>query len=261
MLILGEKTSRLIEYVRNSYLELNYYQKGSDSPTIIFFPFVGTVDIKETRENIFTEYQPISRNTTLFGYTGSKSRNFTISYVINADYLFKHGNLLPKINPSPSFKKGTALFTPSEFSSRLGGLSNFVGSADTEDMENKRQAHAFIDYQINIVRSMAVNNADQPTQGPPIVRLNHGLLYQDVPCVCKTYNISQDSGTANDVAYASKLSNKTITIEISLSETRTGDYQKTAFDPTSEKSRDNIVGWQQILKGGSLDPITPIYLN
>ena len=107
---------------------------------------------------------------------------------------------------------------------------------------------------------MAVNNAETPTQAPPIVRLNHGLLYQDVPCVCKTYTISQDTGPTNDVGYNSKVTNKTITIEINLSETRTGDYQKTSFDPNNNKSRDNIVGWEQILKGGSLDPITPIYL-
>lgn len=257
MIILGEKESRLLEYVRDSYLELNYYEKGSDTPKIIFFPFVGTVDIKESRDTIFTEYQPISRNTTLFGYTGSKSRNFSVTYTLNSDFLFRHGNLLPSIRPSQS-KKGQAEFSPTK--SRQGGVQNFIAGDATEDMLNRMKSLFFIDYQINLVRSMAVNNAETPTQAPPIVRLNHGLLYQDVPCICKSYNISQDAGQANDVHYKSKISNKTITIEISLSETRTGDYQKTPFNPSNNKSRDNIVGWEQILKGGSLDPITPIYL-
>jgi hypothetical protein len=106
---------------------------------------------------------------------------------------------------------------------------------------------------------MAVNNADQPTQAPPVVRLNHGLLYQDIPCICESYDIAQDTGDAHDVDFGSKVSNKTITITIKLKESRTGDYQKTKFSPSSAKSRDNIVGWEQILSGGSLDPITPIY--
>ena len=259
MIILGQKESKLLDYVKDTYLELNYFEKGIDSPRIIFFPFVGNIDISENRTANYTDYQPISRNTTLFGYTGSKSREFVINYSMNVDYLFKYANLLPRITPSPS-RRGEALFTPGQSSSRQGGVQYYIEQSNSQDLENKRKALEFIDYQINLVRSMPINNAEQPTQAPPIVRLNHGLLYQDIPCVCRNYSISQDSGPARDIGYKSKISNKFVTIEIMLSETRTGDYQKTSFDPNNNSSRDNIVGWEQILKGRSLDPITPIYL-
>jgi hypothetical protein len=269
MIKLGQKESKLIDFVKDSYLELNYFEKGKGSPRIIFFPFVGAVDIKETRSTIFTDYQPISRNTTLFGYTGSKSREFTVEYKINVDHLYKNGNVLPQIQPSPS-KQGQAEFSPSKSAGRTGGVSNYVKNMGVDDFStttaqessqtnSKRNALNLIDYQVNLVRSMAVNNADQPTQAPPVVRLNHGLLYQDIPCICESYDIAQDTGDAHDVDFGSKVSNKTITITIKLKESRTGDYQKTKFSPSSAKSRDNIVGWEQILSGGSLDPITPIY--
>jgi hypothetical protein len=264
MIKIGFKESKLAEFVKDSYLELNFYNKGQTQPRVVFFPFVGLVDIRESRTANFTEYQPISRNTTLFGYTGSKSREYSVKYTINSDYLYKFGDVLPKIQPSPS-KKGSAEFSPSKSSGRTGGVSNFITFTDeqtqseTSDLIKKRNALNFIDYQINLVRSMAVNNADEPTQSPPIVRLNHGLLFQDVPCVCANYNISYDNGASNNVGFKSKVSNKFIYIELSLKETRTGDYQKTRFSPSNEKSRDNVVGWEQILSGGSLDPITPIY--
>ena len=42
---------------------------------------------------------------------------------------------------------------------------------------------------IALFRSSVTNNAENPMEGPPLIRLNFGTLYQSVPCIAKSYNI------------------------------------------------------------------------
>lgn len=58
-------------------------------------------------------------------------------------------------------------------------------------------------YIINILRSgiMAAKSEviTNPTSEPPIILLNYGILYQNVPCICVDYNISFDVDTPYDL--------------------------------------------------------------
>ena len=53
-----------------------------------------------------------------------------------------------------------------------------------------RKAVEIVLYWTNIIRSSVVTNARNPILGPPILRLTHGVMYQDIPCIAKSYGFS-----------------------------------------------------------------------
>lgn len=95
------------------------------------------------------------------------------------------------------------------------------------------------------IRSSVVNNADNPTQGIPIVRLSYGILYDNVPCVCTNYSVDFDPVAGFDTK---TMLPRVITIGMSLSETRTHKREANI----SERQEDGIKGWEVIL-GASED--------
>ena len=42
----------------------------------------------------------------------------------------------------------------------------------------------------NVIRSGVLSKGKGNTSPPPVVYLNHGILYQNVPCICTDYNLS-----------------------------------------------------------------------
>ena len=73
---------------------------------------------------------------------------------------------------------------------------------DLKGNENMQLQYRIIDliiYWTNIIRSSVVNNADNPIYGPPTIRLRHGILYQDIPCICTDYSISYNEAAGYDI--------------------------------------------------------------
>jgi len=110
---------------------------------------------------------------------------------------------------------------------------------------------------------MVLNNAEDPTVGPPLIRLNYGMLYEDIPCIMESYAInnsfSTDPKDVHDVDFIGNLlipRNKNYTINMVLKEVRTGDFLKTKFEPSKITSRDNNVGFEQII-GEDIHSINP----
>jgi len=124
--------------------------------------------------------------------------------------------------------------------------------------ENRRpqitKAIDLIMYWVNLVRVSVLNNAKNPTNGPPIVRLNHGILYQDIPCVATDYKIDYDKAHGADLK---TLLPRVISFEINLQEIRVGDFGD--FDVKQIVQRDNSVGWEAII--GNVNTIDPIRLD
>lgn len=117
-------------------------------------------------------------------------------------------------------------------------------------MSEKLKIVDVIIYWINIIRSSVVNNSQNPLYGPPVIRLRHGVLYQNVPCICKSYNISVDERAGYDLE---TLLPRKLVIEMKLEEFRTGDFG--AFDQTSIIKKDNLAGWESVLTGpNTMDP-------
>jgi len=108
-------------------------------------------------------------------------------------------------------------------------------------------------YWINVIRSSVVNNAENPMYGPPLIRLRHGIMYQDIPCICMDYSIDANEAAGYDV---DTLLPRQLKVTLKLEELRTGTFGK--FDPTSNNiiERDNLTGWESVILGPttSMDP-------
>jgi hypothetical protein len=267
----------------NSYLEFRFTKNESGDYYKRFLPFIfGDPVISESRKANYINYNPISRNTQIPFYTGSDSRIFKIAYTINTSLLQSAKkdifSIIKQIKTLPNSVDGTLgdnnekqkfsiVSGPnnsnSDIGNRIGGIKKIGEVAKQTSNDDQVIFVEYADYQINLIRSAVINNAQKPTYGPPIIRLNYGLLYQNIPCICTDYSIEHP--TANDnirnMAPLSKLNLFKIVINFTLQEVRNGDFLYSKFDYKNSISQDNIVGWEQIIETGhgSLDPITPIY--
>tara|TARA_R110002051_G_scaffold167858_2_gene238545 strand:- start:21963 stop:23015 length:1053 start_codon:yes stop_codon:yes gene_type:complete len=110
-------------------------------------------------------------------------------------------------------------------------------------------------YWVNIVRSSVTNNAVDPTLGPPIVRLTHGVLYQNIPCICTGYDITADAKAPMDVE---TLLPFRIKVTMNLEEIRTGDFGQyrdgAGENEAGAISRDNLAGWESVIVHETMDP-------
>lgn len=106
-------------------------------------------------------------------------------------------------------------------------------------------------YWVNVVRSSVINHAKTPVFGPPIVRLRHGIMFQDIPCVCTDYRVSYDESAGHDLK---TLLPRRIKISMNLEEVRTGDFGD--FDPNQQVAKDNLAGWESVIleEANSTDP-------
>lgn len=106
-------------------------------------------------------------------------------------------------------------------------------------------------YWVNLIRSSCLNNSKNPTLAPPIVRLNHGILYQDIPTVCLDYKINFADTGGYDLK---TLLPRVMEFTLNLQEIRVGDFGD--YDVRSIIKRDNAVGWEAIIGGqNTIDPV------
>lgn len=122
----------------------------------------------------------------------------------------------------------------------------------SETQQLKYKIIDLIVYWTNIVRSSVVNYTNNPIYGPPIIRLRHGIMYQDVPCICNSYSIDYNEAMGYDI---DTLLPRQIKISLKLEEMRTGDFGE--FAPKGNPlQRDNLAGWEAVVLGetNSMDP-------
>lgn len=122
----------------------------------------------------------------------------------------------------------------------------------SESQQLKYKIIDLIVYWTNIIRSSVVNYTNNPIYGPPIIRLSHGVMYQDIPCICSNYSIDYNETMGYD---ADTLLPRQISISLKLEELRTGDFGE--FAPKGNPlQRDNLAGWEAVVLGetNSMDP-------
>lgn len=102
---------------------------------------------------------------------------------------------------------------------------------------------------LGVIRSSTLNHAKDPRYGPPIVRLNFGIAYQDVPCITKSYSIE----AVPDGGYDQRtLMPRIVRVKLQLEEARNlGTFSK--FD---EIKRDSLGGWEVVFDHITTDPGT-----
>ena len=102
---------------------------------------------------------------------------------------------------------------------------------------------------VNLVRATCLNNANNTVQGPPIVRITHGAMYNNIPCVVRDYSISIMDEVGYDIQ---TLTPKRLEITMTLSEMRTGDFG--GFQEGYLETGDNLAGWEAIINNNNGDP-------
>lgn len=274
-----------------SYLRFEFYESAKDAPHVRYLLFYENPEIRESRKAMHAKYQPISRNSTLMAYTGAESRQFSIAFKLTLPnildstagvYLNYNTKTQSKSEIRKQFMKsatnnGTASFKAARGNAKDHELYFLDLDQDYENtppqtadpntikkIESTINAQSnprpeinrgidLIMYWVNLIRVSVLNNAKNPTNGPPIIRLNHGILYQDIPCVALDYKIDFDKAHGADLR---TLLPRVISFEINLQEIRVGDFGD--YNIKKYVQRDNSVGWEVIVDGSNtIDPIRP----
>jgi len=148
---------------------------------------------------------------------------------------------------NPIEQEGTVTF--------VGGTPIFIPSTKLPEQEFiKRMGNVeVIDtlvFFVAMFRSSILNNAKNPIEGPPLVRLNFGSLYQDIPCIVKNYNIGWEEEAGYDLY---TLTPNRVKISVELNEVRIGDFGH--YEKGVMIKRDNITGWESVIaEPNSIDP-------
>jgi hypothetical protein len=140
------------------------------------------------------------------------------------------------------------------FDNVVDGFLDLIGNPATTPEDAASDLNKTIDLVmvwVNLIRATTLNNATDTTLGPPIVRLTHGPMYNNIPCVVQSYDIGINQEAGYDI---NTLLPKQISISLSLSENRTGNFGK--FESSEFISGDNIAGWEAIIQGNNTDPYT-----
>ena len=109
---------------------------------------------------------------------------------------------------------------------------------------------------VNIIRTSVINNSTNTQYGPPTIYLNHGTMYNNIPCVCTNYSIKINNNTGYELL---SLAPRQVEVTMNLSENRTGNFNK--FEPFKLFEGDNLTGWESMItpdeysdKMGTMDP-------
>lgn len=233
-------------------------------------PFFQNIEISENKRANYVKYQPLGRSSTMFSYVGSESRQIKITFkitlpliqeVVSRDLVLitfprdsaNNGKLTPKdfkvgSSSEPSRyrieKNDTAKFEQ-EYLSTIDNVTSFELIENLEAGKLNAQNKKIIDviaYWVNLIRSCVVNNSVKVYQGPPVVRVTHGILFQDVPCLCMSYSMQPEESAGYDPA---TLLPRVINVDLDLVELRHGNF--TNYKAGVPIERDNIVGWEAVI--------------
>ena len=135
----------------------------------------------------------------------------------------------------------------------ITSLQGYSTGSPTNNAEGLLPVVDLIIYWVNIIRSSVVNNSRNPLYGPPIIRLTHGIMYEDVPCICRDYTLAYNEAAGYDLE---TLLPRQLQITMKLEETRTGDFGEFNAHSQYARQRDNLAGWEAVISKStrSMDP-------
>ena len=230
------------------------------SPHKIKLPFIENITVQESQKANTVKYQPIGRAGSLFTYTGAESRRLKISFNFTFDNVsyYKPSTLQDYFGPNKDgedqFFEADKVDIKNDSYTAISNIDNEQGTVDNDDDDETTQ---IIMYWVNLIRSSVLNNVEDPTLPPPLIRLTHGTMYRNIPCICHSYNISHIENAGYERA---SFLPRRIKVSMDLSEVRLNQYIKYGtVAPT--KITDNLRGWESIIKGESLDPITEVEIQ
>ena len=242
--------------------------------------FAENVKIQEQQQSRVATYSAIGRNGNSFLHLGSDSRTFNLSFNITLPHIMQN-TTVKALGPRENYEKkkqqreqylnggeeapkfeGTSytdyirlvdnmfrgyLDEQEKFADILKVLGSnaagFLGAPGFED-DSRTEAIAKCLKWLNLIRSCTLTFAPKPHYGPPLIRLNHGIVYQNVPCIATNYSIDVDGAAGYDNR---TLLPRVIKVTMKLQEVRVSSVQN-EFNPVGSTPReyDSDVGWEML---------------
>ena len=251
--------------------------------------FMENIEIDEKVVANYAQYTPIGSNGSTFAYLGSKSREFNISFNMTLPHIMESTLIRPEtVNPIPSKALLQSMFFGFSYSKGLEDhstesastdLKSFIRHVDNQHNEllsdqdrniNNRGTDIFIRnfsgrindvrevaltkvmHWVNLIRASCLTHAKKPYLGPPIVRIHHGILYSNIPCIVTSYNITYDQNHGFD---AKTMLPRVISVKLNLKEVRIRGKSYAEGKPYGEYAP----GWDAYIddKFVTLDPNIP----
>lgn len=235
------------------------------NPLVATLPFYENIDIKESKKANIVSYNPIGRNSSLYTYTGASSRVLKLTFALTLQHIQSmHVGSKVRFTMNTGTKeqiKNIMTQGPSKNSSveEAGATvprGEGKGEVSTKNPPTKVSSEPtnwvkYVSWWVNLVRSSVMSNQLNTMEGPPIVRLTHGELYQNIPCICNSYDISYDKNAGMDVE---SLLSRRILVTMHLEEFRAGNFGKFNKESKQITDRDNVTGWEAIIAHSTTDP-------
>lgn len=258
-----------------SFLVFEYETEGRLRQFSIL-PFFENILISEDQRANFAVYDLIGRAGNMYSYLGAKSRQFKLTFRLNVmhihNILSTEGYAIEDfsqkiVDPTNKEEIRKRFFTPPKNDNTKNKnlsrdaanvyhslkLNSDVVFSDDNRFNGYEKTFNTILWWINLVRTSVTNNSQNTIYGPPIIRINHGLLYNNIPCVCTNFSIREVDNSVYDV-----VNNTSLLFEVSmnLEETRSSNSEYVAGD---ELKGDNITGWDGLKQYNTIDPYNGVW--
>lgn len=207
------------------------------------FKILVTAGKEDDKKSLFFQSNSKSSNNLNFNYMDHATlhKNYYKSWLPNTSE-FENNN---KYNLNVANGVLNVLGIP-------GQLRTNINSDEASIVENNKTLNLIM-FWINLVRSSVVNNSKNTVYGCPIVRLTHGTMYNNIPCIVDNYNIKINQEVGYEVE---SLTPKQFEISMNLMEQRVGDFGE--FKSTDVIKGDNITGWESVIEENNMDPYNGI---
>lgn len=170
--------------------------------------------------------------------------------------------LLQKItNPQSLFQlnDGTTVDIAPEDSGFISIIKSTLSPSNKAKLPTKtiEDAVNYFMLLINIIRTSTINNSSNTSLGPPTIYINHGTMYNNIPCVCTNFSIKINQNNGYDLI---SMSPRQVEISMNLSENRVGDFG--SFVPFDLIKGENSTGWESIINGdGTYDSFNSTFIE
>lgn len=229
---------------------------SSDSTPLLAFSYLNTFFRNNLKD---TAQQVLNSDWGRYGITPGELDSFKSLYAIGIEKEYNESfeagvDAMAKMVDVPFNPFGSqmsqAITTITPETAKITALDKLNSEVLPDNLKKKYAIIDTIIYWINIIRSSVVNNAISPVYGPPIIRLSHGLMYQNVPCICTDYALDWEELAGYDLQ---TLLPRRLNVTLNLEEFRTGDFGE--FHQNDPIKRDNLAGWEAVLGGPrTMDP-------
>ena len=288
---------------KKAFLQFEYPNTTDPNgpPIMIRLPFFEDPEVRESKSARYASYKPLSRASELFSYLGSDARNFSLTFKLTLPHLANLFNTNKATAGPPTgdsqqlkaaFFETAGLTAPGE--NRIGPqaseYTNVFSPTPSDAVDNQKlkdlgipltkagydkaspseagvdKANSLRDilvYWVDLIRSSVYNNVSNPIYGPPIVKLNFGMLYRSIPCLVFNYSLSYDPNTGYD---KDTMIPRVIKVDMELKEIRSGDFGTFKAAEPSTAAGENLAGWESVITtstneiGGTLDVLPVISL-